>query len=64
MKMLLLKVHESSFHFRKTFAGQLAPTGMVQQTLRFKQVLSSLCYRLPKNMVNTEEGLQSNLIIV
>jgi len=31
MKTLLLKVHESSVHFRKPFAGQLAPTGMVQQ---------------------------------
>jgi len=31
MKMLLPKVHESSVHFRKPFAGQLAPTGMVQQ---------------------------------
>lgn len=30
MKMLLLKVHESSVHIRKPFAGQLAPTGMVQ----------------------------------
>jgi hypothetical protein len=32
-KMLLGKVHESSVHFRKQFAGQLAPTGMVKQTL-------------------------------
>jgi len=46
MKPLLLKVHESSVHFRKPFAGQLAPTGMVQQVPWFKQVSCLLCYRL------------------
>jgi hypothetical protein len=56
MKVLLLTVHDSSVDFRKPFAGQLAPTGMIQQVPSFKQVLSLLCYRLSENMVNTEEG--------
>jgi hypothetical protein len=36
MKMLLLKVRESSVHFRKPFAVQLAPTGT------FKRIQASV----------------------